>query len=47
MHSMNLISFKGLLFVSVGFDGHPQTDDLWFTNNGRDWVGDDRWMFWC
>jgi glucose/arabinose dehydrogenase len=26
---------------SVGMDFHPQTKELWFTNNGRDWVGDD------
>ncbi|MEM6281421.1 MAG: PQQ-dependent sugar dehydrogenase [Chloroflexota bacterium] len=26
---------------SVGFDWHPETGDLWFTNNGRDWMGDD------
>ena len=26
---------------SVGFDWHPATDELWFTNNGRDWMGDD------
>ena len=26
---------------TVGFDWHPQTGDLWFTNNGRDWMGDD------
>ena len=26
---------------TVGFDWHPQTADLWFTNNGRDWMGDD------
>lgn len=26
---------------SVGFDFHPQTKELWFTNNGRDWMGDD------
>ena len=26
---------------SVGFDWHPETDVLWFTNNGRDWMGDD------
>jgi glucose/arabinose dehydrogenase len=25
---------------SVGFDWHPQTKELWFTDNGRDWVGD-------
>jgi len=26
---------------SVGFDWHPVTGDLWFTDNGRDWLGDD------
>jgi glucose/arabinose dehydrogenase len=26
---------------SVGFDWHPRTKELWFTNNGRDWMGDD------
>jgi glucose/arabinose dehydrogenase len=26
---------------SVGMDFHPLTKELWFTNNGRDWVGDD------
>lgn len=26
---------------SVGFAWHPQTRELWFTNNGRDWMGDD------
>ena len=26
---------------SVGFDWHPQTKELWFTDNGRDWMGDD------
>ena len=25
---------------SVGFAWHPETDELWFTNNGRDWLGD-------
>ena len=25
---------------TVGFAWHPQTDELWFTNNGRDWLGD-------
>ncbi len=25
---------------SVGFDWHPTTDELWFTNNGRDRLGD-------
>jgi glucose/arabinose dehydrogenase len=27
---------------SVGFDWHPETEALWFTDNGRDWMGDDR-----
>ena len=26
---------------SVGFDWHPVTRELWFTDNGRDWLGDD------
>ncbi|HUP92132.1 MAG TPA: PQQ-dependent sugar dehydrogenase [Solimonas sp.] len=26
---------------SVGFDWHPQTRELWFTDNGRDQLGDD------
>jgi glucose/arabinose dehydrogenase len=25
---------------SVGFDWHPATKELWFTDNGRDWAGD-------
>jgi len=27
---------------TVGFDWHPRTGELWFTDNGRDWLGDDR-----
>lgn len=27
---------------SVGFDWHPQTDELWFTDNGRDRLGNDK-----
>lgn len=27
---------------TVGFDWHPQTRELWFTDNGRDWMGDDQ-----
>jgi glucose/arabinose dehydrogenase len=27
---------------SVGFTWHPVTGELWFTDNGRDWLGDDR-----
>ncbi len=26
---------------TVGFDWHPQTGNLWFTDNGRDMMGDD------
>jgi glucose/arabinose dehydrogenase len=26
---------------SVGFDFHPRTGQLWFTDNGRDWLSDD------
>lgn len=24
---------------TVGFDWHPETGELWFTDNGRDWMG--------
>ncbi len=27
---------------TVGFTWHPKTKDLWFTDNGRDWLGDDK-----
>ena len=27
---------------TVGFTWHPTTDELWFTDNGRDWMGDDQ-----
>jgi glucose/arabinose dehydrogenase len=27
---------------TVGFDWHPVTGELWFTDNGRDWLGDDQ-----
>jgi glucose/arabinose dehydrogenase len=27
---------------SVGFDFHPETGELWFTDNGRDWLGDEQ-----
>jgi len=26
---------------TVGFDWNPETRELWFTDNGRDWMGDD------
>ena len=27
---------------TVGFTWHPETKELWFTDNGRDWLGDDK-----
>lgn len=27
---------------SVGMAWHPETGELWFSDNGRDWLGDDR-----
>ena len=27
---------------TVGFAWHPRTGELWFTNHGRDWLGDDQ-----
>jgi glucose/arabinose dehydrogenase len=27
---------------SVGFDWDPKTKDFWFTDNGRDWLGDNK-----
>jgi glucose/arabinose dehydrogenase len=27
---------------SMGFDWHPVSGELWFTDNGRDWLGDDQ-----
>jgi glucose/arabinose dehydrogenase len=27
---------------TVGFTWHPQTSELWFTDNGRDWMSDDQ-----
>ena len=26
---------------TVGFDWNPETGEMWFTDNGRDWLGDD------
>ena len=26
---------------TVGFTWHPETGEMWFTDNGRDWLGDD------
>ncbi|MBI5605669.1 MAG: sorbosone dehydrogenase family protein [Deltaproteobacteria bacterium] len=27
---------------TVGFDWHPESKELWFTDNGRDWLGNNR-----
>jgi glucose/arabinose dehydrogenase len=27
---------------TVGFDWHPTTKELWFTDNGRDWLGENQ-----
>jgi glucose/arabinose dehydrogenase len=34
-------SFADGIRNSVGFTWHPQTNELWFTDNGRDMMGDD------
>jgi glucose/arabinose dehydrogenase len=26
---------------TVGFTWHPESEEMWFTDNGRDWMGDD------
>lgn len=33
--------FAGGIRNSVGFTWHPQTGEMWFTDNGRDMLGDD------
>ena len=30
-----------MAYETVGFDWHPETKELWFTDNGRDLLGDD------
>jgi glucose/arabinose dehydrogenase len=37
----NLEIFSYGVRNTVGFDWHPVTKELWFTDNGRDWMGDD------
>ena len=37
----NLELFAEGVRNSVGFDWHPKTHELWFTDNGRDMMGDD------
>jgi glucose/arabinose dehydrogenase len=36
----NLETFARGIRNTVGFDWHPDTKELWFTENGRDWLGD-------
>ncbi|MGH8065745.1 MAG: PQQ-dependent sugar dehydrogenase [Candidatus Entotheonellia bacterium] len=38
----NLETFARGIRNTVGFDWHPVTKELWFTENGRDWLGDDQ-----
>jgi glucose/arabinose dehydrogenase len=38
----NLEIFAHGVRNTVGFDWHPTTREFWFTDNGRDWLGDDR-----
>ncbi|HEY5513704.1 MAG TPA: sorbosone dehydrogenase family protein [Geomonas sp.] len=38
----NLEIFARGVRNTVGFDWHPVTRELWFTDNGRDWMGDDK-----
>ena len=38
----NLEIFARGVRNTVGFDWHPENGVLWFTDNGRDWLGDDR-----
>ena len=37
----NLEIFARGVRNSVGFDWHPKSKGIWFTDNGRDWLGDD------
>lgn len=38
----NLEIFARGVRNTVGFDWHPATRELWFTDNGRDWMGDNQ-----
>ena len=38
----NLEIFARGVRNTVGFDWHPGSGELWFTDNGRDWLGDDQ-----
>lgn len=41
METLELTNIARGVRNSVGFDWHPQTNQLWFTDNGRDHMGDD------
>ncbi len=41
MQSLELTTIARGIRNTVGFDWHPQTGQLWFTDNGRDHMGDD------
>lgn len=38
----NLEVFANGIRNTVGFAWHPQTKELWFTDNGRDWLGENK-----
>ena len=38
----NLEIFAHGVRNTVGFDWHPRSGELWFTDNGRDWLGDNQ-----
>lgn len=38
----NLEIFARGVRNTVGFDWHPRSGELWFTDNGRDWLGDNQ-----
>lgn len=42
LNGRNLEVFAHGVRNTVGFDWHPQTRELWFTDNGRDWAGDNQ-----
>jgi len=41
MHSKKMTELARGVRNSVGFDFHPTTGELWFSDNGRDMMGDD------
>lgn len=41
LHTGETTTFARGVRNSVGFDWHPTTGELWFTDNGRDMLGDD------